>query len=90
MIVRINRPIYGYFCINIAKIPLHNERVPEGLQRVKQQCMMVKSEEQCANYYLTKGITKESEMADTEGSTATTSMSNRPQLATHQENLKHT
>jgi hypothetical protein len=34
--------------------------------------MMVKSEKQCGNYYLTKGITKESEMADTEGRIATT------------------
>jgi hypothetical protein len=33
--------------------------------------MIVKSEEQCENYCLTKEITKESEMADTKGSTAT-------------------
>ena len=32
---------------------------------------VVKSVEQCENYYLTMGITIESEVADTEGSTAT-------------------
>jgi hypothetical protein len=43
----------------------------EGLERVNRVYMIVKSEEQCENYCLTKEITKESEMADAKGSTAT-------------------
>jgi hypothetical protein len=62
-------PILLNHSLNMLK---HAERVPKGLKWVVQS--VYDGEEwvnRCENYYLTRGITKESEMADIEGSTAT-------------------
>jgi hypothetical protein len=46
-------------------------RVPEVSSRCKQCIVVVVCVNRCGNLYLSKGITKESEVADTRGSTAT-------------------
>ena len=58
-----------------AAVQYDGERVPAGLERVMQQCMSGKEcGRECENYYLSEGTTTESEVADTEGSTATTAV----------------
>jgi hypothetical protein len=55
-------------------LPSPTERVPEGLNRVQASVYGGnRVRNTCGNPYLSKGITKESEVADTRGSTATTS-----------------